>query len=73
MPEELRARLDAASDEPKRFPYTFFGPELQGMLTGGVTVGDKPAGYHPDRLVVGAGDGRRSGGGIGSKEKRGEP
>jgi hypothetical protein len=51
------ARLDAASAEPKRFPYSFFQPELQGMLTGGATVGDKPAGYHPDRTVRGAGAG----------------
>ncbi len=57
IPDALRARLDAVSAEPKRFPYTFFGPELQGMLTGGATVGDKPAHYHPDRTIIGAGAG----------------
>ena len=57
IPDELAGRLDAAGAVPKRFPYTFFGPEIQGMLTGGATVGDKPAGYFPDRTVSGAGAG----------------
>ncbi|MEL7363106.1 MAG: aldo/keto reductase, partial [Bacteroidota bacterium] len=42
---EQRARLDAASAPAKRFPYTFFGPEIQSGLTGGVTVGSEPVGY----------------------------
>ncbi len=57
IPAELLGRLDAVSAPPVAFPYTFFGPELQGMLTGGVTVGDKPRGYYPDRTVSGAGAG----------------
>jgi aryl-alcohol dehydrogenase-like predicted oxidoreductase len=57
LPDELVFRLDAASGEPARFPYSFFQPALQGMLTGGVSVGEMPAGYHPDRMVRGAGAG----------------
>ncbi len=57
IPPELRARLDAVSAEPKRFPYTFFEPGIQGMIHGGATVGDKPAGYVADRTVRGAGAG----------------
>ncbi len=57
LPAELRTRLDTVSAEPKRFPYSFFEPALQGMLTGGATVGDKPAGYLPERTVAGAGAG----------------
>ena len=57
LPDDLKARLDAASAEPKRFPYTFFEPPLQGMLNGGLTVGDKPVGYMPDRTMAGAGAG----------------
>ncbi len=57
IPDELIARLEAVSAEPKRFPYTFFSPELQGMLNGGASVGDKPTGYYPDRAVSGAGAG----------------
>lgn len=43
---ELRMRLDVASATPPRFPYTFFTPSMQAMLTGGAAVGDKPASYH---------------------------
>lgn len=57
IPPDLLARLDAASAPPKRFPYTFFGPEIQGMIAGGVTVGAKPAGYAPERTMAGAGAG----------------
>lgn len=45
LPEELRARLDAASAPDRRFPYTFFGPEIQDMINGGVAVGDEPPRY----------------------------
>ena len=55
LPPELRQRLDDVSDEIKRFPYTFFQPGMQGMVGGGTNVGDKPAGYYPDRLLGGAG------------------
>ncbi|MEM8964106.1 MAG: aldo/keto reductase [Acidobacteriota bacterium] len=57
IPAELLTRLDAVSAEAARFPYTFFGPELQGMLTGGTVVGDKPAGYYRDKTLGGAGAG----------------
>ena len=54
LPEELRDRLDAVSAEAPRFPYSFFGPEIQSMLHGGVTVGAKPSSYLPSRRVEGA-------------------
>ncbi|MBK1624184.1 aldo/keto reductase [Afifella marina] len=54
IPPELRARLDEASQPTTPFPYTFFGAELQGGITGGTTVGDKPAGYAPPMVIKGA-------------------
>jgi aryl-alcohol dehydrogenase-like predicted oxidoreductase len=54
IPRELLARLDAVSRPVTPFPYSFFGPEIQGGLTGGQAVGDKPAGYFPDLLMEGA-------------------
>ena len=45
IPAELQQRLDEASRPETRFPYTFFEPHLQGMITGGTTIGDKPASY----------------------------
>lgn len=54
IPTELRAKLDRVSLPATPFPYSFFGSEIQGGITGGATVGDKPAGYHPDILVKGA-------------------
>lgn len=57
IPGDLLDRLDAVSALPKRFPYSFFGPELQGMLNGGATVGDKPAGYAPQIITRGGGAG----------------
>lgn len=57
IPEELRLRLDTVSAMPKPFPYNFFGPELQSMLAGGVTIGDKPASYRRDKTVGAAGAG----------------
>jgi aryl-alcohol dehydrogenase-like predicted oxidoreductase len=51
IPAELRQRLDAASALPPRFPYTFFTPGMQAMLTGGAAVGDKPPGYAPPILT----------------------
>lgn len=38
-----------------RFPYTFFEAGLQGMVTGGATVGDKPPSYYLPTLVKGTG------------------
>jgi aryl-alcohol dehydrogenase-like predicted oxidoreductase len=47
IPRELAERLDRVSRPEVRFPYTFFGPEIQGMVHGGKAVGDKPRGYWP--------------------------
>jgi len=46
LPEAQRTRLDVASAPQVPFPYTFFGPHIQGMLNGGAAVGDKPDGYY---------------------------
>lgn len=51
LPAALRARLDAVSAPTPRFPYTFFTPAMQAMLTGGTVLGDKPAGYHAPVLI----------------------
>lgn len=57
IPPELVHRLDAASRPQPQFPYTFFGHEIQGMIHGGVPVGLKPTGYHPDVLIQSGGAG----------------
>jgi len=57
LPAELRTRLDDASRPDRQFPYSFFDSEVQGMIYGGATVGDKPAGYHQPVRVAGAGAG----------------
>ena len=57
IPDDLLARLDTASAAPKPFPYFMFGPELQGMIAGGTTVGNKHPTYRPDWTVSGAGAG----------------
>lgn len=54
IPRELLVRLDAVSRPVTPFPYSFFGPEIQGGLTGGQAVGGKPMGYFPDLLIEGA-------------------
>ena len=51
------ARLDAAGAPEQQYPYYFFGAELQGMVHGGATVGDKPDGYYRSVRVSGAGAG----------------
>ncbi len=51
IPAELCARLDEVSAPAPRFPYTFFTPAMQAMLTGGAVVGDKPKTYAPPRLI----------------------
>lgn len=53
LPAAARQRLDAVSAPDPRFPYLFFQPAMQAMLTGGATVGDKPPTYAPDRTVPG--------------------
>jgi diketogulonate reductase-like aldo/keto reductase len=57
LPEELAARLTRASDTPPPFPYYFFTDAMQGMMYGGATVGDKPAGYRLPVKVSGPGAG----------------
>ncbi|MEU3169532.1 aldo/keto reductase [Streptosporangium sp. NPDC006930] len=48
LPAELRARLDEASRVPPSSVYQMFMPGYQGRLVSpGVKVGDKPAGYVP--------------------------
>lgn len=57
LPAELRQRLDAISAVSPKYPYTFFGQAMQGMLTGGVPLGDKPATYRSPVRVTGQGAG----------------
>jgi len=54
LPAELRGHLDAVSAPPPRYPYSFHGPGMQAMLTGGAAVGDKPAGYRRPVWIEGA-------------------
>ncbi len=54
IPADLRARLDTVSKPVTPFPYSFFGAEIQGGITGGLAVGDKPLGYTPDLLMQGS-------------------
>ncbi|MGV1837416.1 aldo/keto reductase [Rhizobium rhizogenes] len=54
IPPELRRCLDEVSALPPTFPYSFFGSEIQGGLTGGKTVGYKPEGYFPDLTLSGS-------------------
>ncbi|MEM7573429.1 MAG: aldo/keto reductase [Bacteroidota bacterium] len=51
IPTELVARLNAVSELETEFPYSFFTPAMQAMLTGGTVVGDKPANYQTARLI----------------------
>ena len=45
LSEEQRRKLDEVSSPSRGFPYSFFAPEMQAMLTGGAHVGEKPASY----------------------------
>jgi aryl-alcohol dehydrogenase-like predicted oxidoreductase len=48
LPAELRALLDEASAAPPASVYRMFTPAYQGWLVSpGVKLGDKPAGYQP--------------------------
>ncbi|MEL6359408.1 MAG: aldo/keto reductase, partial [Bacteroidota bacterium] len=51
IPIELRDKLDTISDPGLEFPYSFFQPSMQTMLTGGTVVGNKPASYNNDQLI----------------------
>jgi hypothetical protein len=57
IPTELADRLEAVSRPDPQFPYSFFGSEIQGMIHGGVTVGNQPTGYAPTVLIQSAGAG----------------
>lgn len=45
IPSELMLKLDEVSAPDLEFPYTFFIPGMQSMLTGGAKVGLKPQSY----------------------------
>jgi aryl-alcohol dehydrogenase-like predicted oxidoreductase len=57
LPTELANRLEAVSRPETQFPYSFFDSEIQGMIHGGVAVGDQPSGYTPVRLIQATGAG----------------
>jgi aryl-alcohol dehydrogenase-like predicted oxidoreductase len=57
LPQAIADDLDAASRPPLPFPYYFFTNAMQGMMYGGLTVGDKPLGYRPPVSVSGTGSG----------------
>ncbi|MEM9527705.1 MAG: aldo/keto reductase [Bacteroidota bacterium] len=54
IPTELMAKLNAVSAPKTSFPYSFFTPGMQAMLTGGAPTGNKPTNYAPSRLIAGA-------------------
>lgn len=45
IPADLSRRLEEASRPEVVFPYLFFKPELQGMVSGGVPISAEPAWY----------------------------
>ncbi|MBF9130854.1 aldo/keto reductase [Plantactinospora sp. S1510] len=48
IPSDARRRLDEASAAPLTGPYTMFTPEYQSWIVSpGLGIGDKPAGYAP--------------------------
>ena len=47
IPEDLLIRLNEASSPELKFPYSFFGAEIQAMLNGGAKVSAKPQNYYP--------------------------
>jgi aryl-alcohol dehydrogenase-like predicted oxidoreductase len=57
LPAALSQKLDDASQPVTPFPYYFFTNAMQGMMYGGATVGDKPAGYRAPVRVSGTGSG----------------
>ena len=61
IPQELLTRLNKASTPELKFPYSFFGSEIQAMLHGGVTVGSKPQHYYLLIETSGSGSGIESG------------
>lgn len=57
IPQGLSDRLDAASRPEPQFPYSFFSPQIQGMIHGSHPVGSKPTGYHREIMVEAGGAG----------------
>ncbi|MEM9299387.1 MAG: aldo/keto reductase [Bacteroidota bacterium] len=51
IPQELANKLDEVSKPDQQFPYTFFTPGIQSMLTGGTKVGDKPSSYGKTNFI----------------------
>lgn len=47
IPAELSRRLDEASRPEMGFPYMFFSPAMQGMISGGVPVRREPPWFRP--------------------------
>ncbi|WP_305787269.1 aldo/keto reductase [Symbioplanes lichenis] len=51
LPADARRRLDEASAVPLPAPYSMFTPEYQSWIVSpGLSIGDKPAGYAPPVL-----------------------
>lgn len=48
IPAELTEKLNEVSKLDPAFPYTFFTPGMQAMLSGGAKVGSKPSSYHSE-------------------------
>lgn len=57
IPGELSDRLEAVSRPEPQFPYTFFNPQIQGMIHGGKPVGLKPTGYYRTIIIEAGGAG----------------
>jgi aryl-alcohol dehydrogenase-like predicted oxidoreductase len=57
IPTELASRLEFVSRPESQFPYSFFESEIQGMIHGGASVGDKPVSYTPHVLIQSTGAG----------------
>jgi len=53
LPAQLRERLDAVSARATGYPYTFFTPGMQTMLSGAAPLGDKPDGYQAPVRISG--------------------
>ncbi len=53
----LRAKLDAVSAPTQQYPYFFYSAEMQGMISGGSSVGDKPDLYRSRVRIEGKGAG----------------
>ncbi len=55
--QSLANRLEAVSHPEAQLPYSFFSSEIQGMIHGGVTVGNKPDGYEDPVIIRSSGAG----------------